>query len=271
MIPPDIERVALLGWHVYPHSRHSRAGCFEGAQDAATANLDQIEKWCREYPNSNWRVVFGPSGLWGLDLDRPPLHQHDGVALFAEWVKQHDPLPPRPMLRSGGGGLAVFFKYAGEPIRGAFQPPCGIDPRRGRQTQTIPPSVHHETGRPYVWAVAPWDIAPPVAPSWLLAAVAPKPEPKIERPKPIAKGDKARNYAVGALYQAVRRVATAGDGSRNNTLNAEAFSLSKFVADGSLGEEELRDALYHAATTAGLLARDALATIQSGLRAGRRG
>lgn len=267
---PDIERVALLGWALYPQSSRSRAACFEGATDAATADLDQLEAWSEQYPNCNWRVVCGPSLVWCLDLDRPPLHAHDGVGAFTELARKNG-VPPRPTMRSGGGGLAIFFRHTEEMIIGeSGHPALGCDPLRGRQSHTIPPSIHPDTKQPYVWAVPPWKVTPPDAPGWLLQAVRPKPEPVVNKPKPIPTGDKARLYAVGALYHAVRRVACTLDGGRNNTLNKEVFALSRFIHDGVLTEEEIRDALYHAATTAGLLARDSLATIQSGLQAGRR-
>ena len=100
MIHPDVERIALLGWHVYPQSAYSRAGCFEGAHAAATDDLDTIDKWCQDYPGCNWRVVFGSSGLVGFDCDVPPLHLHDGVAAMAALVAEHGQLPPRPTARS---------------------------------------------------------------------------------------------------------------------------------------------------------------------------
>lgn len=272
-LPDEIERVALLGWHVFPRMPRHRAACFEGASSAATCDLDQLATWWREYPGCGWCVVFGPSELWGIDLDRPPRHKHDGVANFATLAAQHEPIPPRPTLRSGGGGLAIFFQHHGEAIQGRDGVPApGCDPRRGRQTQTIPPSRHHATGLPYRWAVAPWEVSAPVAPAWLLEAVRPPPEPPraaVERP---ADPTKARHYAIGALRQATRKVAALGKGGRNNVLNGEAYSLARFVKSGDITESELRDCLSAAARANGLAAEDGtravLATIDSGLHAG---
>ena len=87
-------------------------------------------------------------------------------------------------------------------------------------------------------------------------------------------GDQARNYAVGALYNAVRRVASAGKGGRNDVLNRETYALARFVQAGALAESELRDALYAAANANGMVgedgARSALLTIDSGLKSRRR-
>src|SRR5947207_616237 len=90
---PDIERVARLGWHLYPTSSRGRAACFEGASEAATNDLEQLARWSRHYSGCNWRVVCGPSGLWGLDCDVPPIHEHDGISALAALVKVHGPLP----------------------------------------------------------------------------------------------------------------------------------------------------------------------------------
>ena len=220
---PDIERVALLGWHLYPTSMRTKAACLRGATDAATCDLDQIERWSREFRGCNWRVVFGPSGLWGLDCDVPPGHANDGIANLNALVKLHGPLPARPQARSGGGGLALFFRHDGEPIIGeAGHPALGIDPRRGRQSQTIPPSRHHRTGQPYRWLGAPWEINAPLAPAWLLRLVAPPTPPPIsDQPRRLRDAPEGRRrYVLAALRNAVQRVASAADGSRNSTLNA---------------------------------------------------
>lgn len=271
MIPAEIEAVALLGWCVFPASNYSRAACFEGAHDAATSDLDTIAKWCSEYPNCNWRIVFQPSGLIGFDCDVPPGHVHDGVAAMAALVQQHGPLPPRPTMRSGGGGMVILFKDTGVPIRGASGAPApGIDPRRGRQSQTVPPSRHHRTGQPYRWLADPWHVSAPPAPQWLLDLVKPLPEPELKPAAKLETSERARNYAVAWLYNAVRRVASAPEGSRNDLLNRECFALAKHVSTGTLTEGEIRDALAAAARAAGLPVREALLTIDSGLKSRRK-
>ena len=163
---PAIERLALLGWRLHPTSCRTRAACFADAATLATSDPDQLARWSCQYPGCGWRVVMEGSGIWALDIDVPgSRHSHDGVSALRELVVAHGPLPPRPTTRSGGGGLALFFSYRGEPIIGrSGHPALGIDPRRGRQSLTIPPSSHPDTGLPYRWVVAPWDLAPPPAP-----------------------------------------------------------------------------------------------------------
>lgn len=266
MIHPDIERVALLGWHVYPCSNRTKHGCFKGASHAATCDLNVIAKWTHEYPRCNWRVVCGPSGIWGLDLDTLQTHNHDGVGNFAALVAEHGPIPPRPQFRSGGGGLGIFFKSNGEKIVGKTNYPApGIDPRRGNLSQTIPPSVHIDTGKPYTWLNAPWEVTPPTAPAWLLTLLEPPPEPE-HKPPPIDTTDAARRQ----LYRACLAVVESTNGARNDTLNRRAFQVGCLMSEGLLGEQEAIEALYGAARHAGLEHHEARATIISGLSSGMR-
>lgn len=272
-LPEDIERLALLGWGLHPACSTTRSACFPGATDAATADLDQLEAWARAYPGCSWRMVMAGSSVWGLDLDVPsPDHAADGVAAFADLVRQNGGLPPAPALQSGGGGWAVLFRHDGEPIRGQTAWPApGIDPRRGRQSLTVPPSRHVRTRRPYRWAVAPWDVAPPPAPAWLLRLMAPAPQAVPAR-RAFVLGtdpDRARRYAAGALRKAGERVASAGDGTRNHMLNVETYALARFVAEGSLSGIEVAQAMSAAALQVGLNAQEAAATIASALRARR--
>jgi len=264
---PDVERVALLGWCLYPCSTVSRAGSFKGAHLAATHDLNQLARWAREFPRCNWRVIFGKSNLWGLDLDTPgDTHKYDGIASLAELVRQYGPIPPRPQARSGGGGLGLFFHHTGEALIGESNKPApGIDPRRGLQSQTIPPSIHIVTRRPYRWLTAPWEVPPPVGPSWLIGLLTPAPEP-VWKSAPIDTSDQARRR----LYRAAMAVMDAMPGNRNDTLNRRSYQIGHMIASGLLEEREAVDALYGAAKTAGLDHAEIRETIRSGIRSGMR-
>jgi hypothetical protein len=267
MIPPDIERVALLGWHVFPASRTSRKGAFKGAHLSATTDLNQIARWCEEYPRINWRVLFGPSKLWGLDVDVPSAdHKDDGVAALKSLVERNAALPARPMTRSGGGGYCLFFRHTGERIIGKTGHPApGIDPRRGMLSVTIPPSVHVTTRRPYLWITPPWVTDAPAAPQWLLSLVEPPPEPAYSR-APIDTSDAAR----GRLYRAALAVMDAQPGERNAVLNRRAYQAGRLIGNGLLDQQEAANALYGAARQNGLDHAEIQATLRSGINAGRR-
>lgn len=75
-------------------------------------------------------------------------------------------------------------------------------------------------------------------------------------------------YAAAALNAEIERVATAANGTRNDTLNRAAFSLSQLVAGGALTEQDVIDQLTAAAQTCGLDQPEITTTITSGFRAG---
>lgn len=271
---PDVERVALLGWRLFPASQYSRAACIKNFTILATHDLEQLGRWSCEFPNSNWGIVMAGSGCWGLDVDVPgPDHDADGVKALADLTEKHGPLPPRPMTRSGGGGLALFFRDDGAPIAGRSGTPApGLDPRRGRLPLIVPPSIHHRSRRPYRWIVPPWELSPPAAPEWLLRLVAPPPVPAMpDRPqRPSDAPEGRRRYAMAALRRAADRAATASQGTRNSTLNSETFALMKFQAEGVLHESEIANAMAYAGRQAGLLTPEIQATLTSALAAGVR-
>ena len=267
-IPADIERVALLGWAVYPMSRVSKSGAFKGAADAATCDLEQIDRWAAEYRNSNWRVVCGPSKLFALDVDRPGTHHADGFAELKKLVDQHGALPDRPMTKSGGsGGAALFFRYDGQPLRGQSGFPApGLDPHRGRQAIVIPPSRHPITRGAYTWRIPPWEVAPPPIPAWLVKLLAPPPEPEARKFAWNPTSERARL----AIMRAVLAVQDAASGTANVTLNRQAFRLGTWCAAGLLGQREAEDSIYAAARSRNIPDKEARATIKSGLMAGLR-
>jgi hypothetical protein len=228
--------------------------------------LDTLAEWAREFSDCNWRVVMGPSNLWGLDIDAAGAeHKADGIAAFADLAKAYAPLPRQPRTRSGGGGLALFFRGTDQPISGKTGTPApGIDPRRGGLSVTIPPSIHHTTGVRYRWITAPWDVAPPVAPDWLLRLVRPPPEPARQDVDIVTS-----SAATRALIKAMAAIRDAPSGAANDTLNRRAHYVARCVAGGALSEEEAVNALYAAALDRRIPAREAIATLKSAFRSGR--
>jgi hypothetical protein len=263
---PDVARLASLGWRLYPAARR-RAAKFGGYLDAATADLDTLERWSREYPGCNWGVVPAGSGVWALDVDTPsPDHDADGVAALRALCAMHGPLPPRPYGRSGGGGYLLVFRDAGHPIRAKTGTPApGLDPKAGRNAFTVAPSRHRRGGR-YRWVVAPWELEPPVAPDWLLQALRPPPAPPLPERPFFLTGDRA----LRRLDRACQAVVCAAPGTRNATLNRQAFAASGLVAAGALDHSTAVHGLYRAGRHAGLPDAECRATIRSGLQAGLR-
>jgi hypothetical protein len=261
---PDIERVALLGWRCVPATR-TKKGMFEGYLQAATHDLDQLERWAHAYPGCNWKVVPEGSGIWALDVDVPcEDHANDGVAALRALCEQHGPIPPRPHGRSGSGGHIMVFRDDGRPmLRGSERPQRGMDTCAGRVAFTIAPS-RGRGGVPYRWQVAPWDLAPPVAPEWLLGLLKPPPaKAHPERPV-ILTEDRARR----SLARVVDKLLGVEAGGRNAALNRAAYTVGGLIGAGKLTEQEAVFALYTAGRHIGLEDAECRATIRSGLDAG---
>jgi hypothetical protein len=83
-------------------------------------------------------------------------------------------------------------------------------------------------------------------------------------------GPRARRYLQVALAGELAQVATAREGTRNDTLNRAAFRLGQLAGIGLATLGELADPLLQAALHAGLTETEADATIASGLTAGAR-
>lgn len=260
---PDIERLALIGWHLVPMARKSRKGFFGGYLDAATCDLDQLERWQFDYPDANWAVVPKPSGVFVLDVDVPGrAHKEDGVASLRDLLNLHGPLPPRPHGRSGGGGHLLVFRHPHTISGGSGKPAAGIDTLANRQPFTVSPSIHRLTGAPYRWVVAPWELGAPVAPEWLLTLLTPPPPP----PAPVRRMTESRAYQ--ALDRAVCDLARAGQGGRNSALNRASFIAGGLVGAGLVAEGDAINSLYAAARHIGLIDAEIRATIRSGFQAG---
>ena len=75
-------------------------------------------------------------------------------------------------------------------------------------------------------------------------------------------------YAQAALEDELAKVASATEGTRNDTLNIAALSLGQLCAAGLLDEGEVSLMLCDVAQYAGLPITEIRATIRSGMRAG---
>jgi hypothetical protein len=94
-----------------------------------------------------------------------------------------------------------------------------------------------------------------------------EPEPM---PGPVAPLDGREAYGQAILDGEVERVRTAVKGTRNDTLNVAAVKVARGIAGGHIDEDVGRAMLITAAVEVGLTRREAIATIRSGFRYGKR-
>jgi hypothetical protein len=59
------------GWKVFPVKAGSKEPIEFGWAKEATDDPSQIEAWSIQYPDCNWGLACGPSGLAVIDIDPP--------------------------------------------------------------------------------------------------------------------------------------------------------------------------------------------------------
>jgi putative DNA primase/helicase len=194
---------ASQGWLVFP-CRGKVPLTATGFQ-AATDDPFQIALWWREHPTAN---IGSPAGLawWVLDVD--PRHGGDD-SLFA-LQRVHGPLPATVTSHTGGGGLHYYWLVPPDGMRNKAATGTGIDVQGRGSYVILPPSVHPETGRPYVWdAVDSPDQQEMVrAPRWLEELVSrdsgPESAKVLATPgQPIVEG--SRDKTLTSLAGSARR------------------------------------------------------------------
>ena len=244
--------LAESGVPVFPCLASKAPACPTGFK-AATDDPEAVRKLWHQHPGPLLGVPTGAvSGFDVLDID--PRHEGD---LWLEAVRARLPATRTHATRSGGYHL-LFRHHAGMKCSANHVAP-GVDVRSGGGYVIWWPAA----GLPVVddGQVAEW-------PPWLLALALPQaPAPLPERPTINLTGTRGERYALGALRNASDRVATAPAGSRNQTLNAQTWNLTRRFKD-ILGPQRIAETMAVAALAAGLDHKETAATITSALRAG---
>jgi hypothetical protein len=228
----------------------SKAPACHGGFKAATTDPDALRRIWNNAPLIG--VPTGEvSGIAVLDLD---------TAKHAEaqaWLDAHKAkLPITRVHATRSGGWHVLFQHKPGLRNSAGKIAVGVD-------------VRADGGYIVWWPAAgllvfnadhcaPW-------PDWIEP---PAPQPHVALPSMPNHERYSDAYALGALRNAVVRVATAATGQRNSSLNAEAFAMARFIKSGALDAGIIAEALAYAATSAGLPAAEIAATLNSAMSAG---
>lgn len=104
----------------------------------------QAEAWIRQYPDSNLGLVLGrQSKVVVIDIDTDDDRLKDIIIKL---------LPPSPWVRIGKKGMVVAYRYTGvRTFRIKDSDGQTICEHLSERTQVVlPPSIHPDTGRPYV-------------------------------------------------------------------------------------------------------------------------
>lgn len=128
------------GWKVFPCKPGTKEPIFYGWAKEATDDPAQIKAWSVQYPNCNWALACGPSGLAVVDVD-PPIGED---SLF-QFELEHGYLPRTREHRSARGGRHLIF--SGNVVATASKLGPKLDTRGGNSYILIPPSTFE--GKPY--------------------------------------------------------------------------------------------------------------------------
>ena len=267
---------ARRGWPVFPCHTVQAGACTclhdvcgspgkhplvrNGLHDATT-DLQTIRTWWGSWPRANIAIRTGqPAGLVVLDIDP----DHGGQTTLDRIVDEHGPLPPARMIRTGSGGLHLYFAHPGHPVpndAGRRLGP-GID-IRGDGGYVIAPPSRHRSGDRYRLTARGGEI--PHLPGWMIQALQPEPRPDPRPARRIAHRDA---WAEAALTGELDRLRQAPAGARNDTLNRVAFRIGQIIGAGRLTEADAASALTATGQAIGLSQREADRTTWSGLLAG---
>lgn len=152
----------------HPYTEH-------GHKDVSK-EASQIHLWWQQWPEANVAIRTGQvSGLVVLDVD----NKSGGRTSLLSLERRYGELPPTPRVRSGGGGLHLFFKYPGFEVRGRVGMRPGIDVMADGGKIVAPPS-RHKSGNRYEWdPMFNLENTPISAlPRWLLTMIKTKNPPK---------------------------------------------------------------------------------------------
>lgn len=176
-----------------------------------------------------------------------------------------DLLPDTVTVRTGGG-WHLYFSYTMPLGNSAGKLGPHLDIKADRGQVVAAGSVHPETGAIYEYAPgkSPSEIALAPLPEWIIEAVTLTRPPE---PKPVLTDFLPWRNVDAALDCAAQIVASAMKGSRNDTLNKQAFKMGQLECRG-LQKEKARRMLVAAAETAGLTQREAEETFDSGWNKG---
>lgn len=248
--PLDAARkLAAWGLAVHPVRADKRPASPHGYKDASADPETVTELW-RRYPAPLIGVATGEaSGISVLDIDTP---RHSEAR---QWLAQnHWRLPKTRVHGTRSGGVHFVFRHRPGLRCSAGRPVPGVDTRGCGGFIVWWPAAGY--GVEHLDTLVDW-------PPWLLEEVAPPP-PRMPPPS-TARAVAGVGYVAGALRRGIERVATAPEGRRNETLNAETFALARLALDADI----LAEAMLAAARACGLPEFEARRTIQSALTARR--
>lgn len=222
------------GWHIFPCVPGEKRPLTENGVHDATADPAQIAAWQKQWPEANWAVACGPSGLAVVDIDGP-----EGEASWAEFECVHGLAPDTLIVRTPSGGRHIYFEGAARNSAGTLGKHLDV---RGEGGYVLLPGsvVNGNMYEPIAYAAGPiaalpYDLNPP----------------KRER-KTAVVSELDTPAAIRRAKEVVAKAPVVSEGSRNDTayrLGAElcdvGVSVNIAYEFAARWNDELSDPLDH--------------------------
>jgi len=257
-------KAAERDWAVFPCRPGDKRPAVSEWEQRACSDPDQVRQF---WPSArhNVGIACGPSALVVLDLDAhgdlpeewqlPGLHDgRDVLAQLAEWAGQ--PWPSTYWVQTPSGGWHLYFRAPeGSQIRNS--------------ASLIGPQVDVRAAGGYVVGAGSvvdgkaYEVLdscdPEPLPPWLCRLLSPSLS-RSASPSPSRSASPS-----GRLAGLVRKVETAREKTRNDTLYWAACRVREMADAGETGAEDATAALVSAAVAAGLHEREARRTVASAM------
>lgn len=249
-------KYAELGWPVLPvvpggKKPATNHGCLD-----ATTNLLQVRAWWVQNPRYNIGLATGHV-FDVVDVDGPT-----GATNWRKWWMG----PDAALLSSTPKGQHWFFEKTGYGNKIGMLP--SVDYRGKNGYVVAPPSVVDE--KSYYWIYGPENgellKAPDKLHSLICGPSTTAPPRSIFQPRPKDSSSPFSTYGANSIIDATTRITEAPEGTRNGTLNKQAFRLYRLVAEGEIIEDVVNSVLAKLGEHIGLEAKEVLDTIRSARR-----
>jgi len=245
---------ARAGYPVLPVDPERRRPRIKAWPTGATCDENQIRMWWARWPDAVVARVTGVrSGDVVLDIDRKP-GKPDGLLSLGQ---AGHVLPPGPRYVTRSGGWHCLFAYPGHYCRTRVGVLPSVDTRG-------------DGGYVVVYGDPPDRGTLPTLPPWLASMI----ETADDDGKRFAGTGAApehprdRNHALSIIEAAIRKLAGAGEGSRNDALNSAAHTVGSLIYAVPEMADDLWSQLEAVAELVGLESDEIAATLASGWESG---
>lgn len=120
---------------------------YTGWQERATNDFEKIRLDIEANDGCGLAIPTGVANgfdVWDIDGE-------EGAEQLRQWVEDGNELPVTPVVLTGSGGYHFYFKHEPGLRNSAKQMMAGWDTRGDGGYVVAPPSLHPDTGRPYMW------------------------------------------------------------------------------------------------------------------------